>query len=113
MVKVAELVCSELGRATEAALTAGDELERSGVVQLVTFRPLLVIAEVGDASARVEFRMAGDHLEWYCTCPEGREGAFCAHCVATAQSVRRRTDKNASSGVSSVTASASTVRIAS
>ncbi|GIH76249.1 hypothetical protein [Planobispora longispora] len=113
MAKVAELVDAELGRAAETALATGDELERSGAVQLVRFGPLLVIAEVGDASARVEFRVADDRLEWYCACPEGREGAFCAHCVAAAQSVRRRTDKKASSGVSSVTASESTVRIAS
>ncbi|GAA3443668.1 hypothetical protein [Planomonospora venezuelensis] len=113
MMRVAELVESELARAAEAVLTRGGELERAGRVQLVRFGPRLMTAEVDDGAACVEFRIADGSLEWYCTCAEGRRGVFCAHCAATAQSVRRRTDKNASCGVPSVTASESTVRIAS
>ncbi|MBG0827404.1 hypothetical protein HS041_06460 [Planomonospora sp. ID67723] len=113
MMRVAELVESELAHVPEAVLARGDELERSGAVQLVRFGPRLMTAEVDDGAACVEFRVTDGFLEWHCTCSDGRRGAFCAHCVATAQSVRRRTDKNASCGVPSVTASESTVRIAS
>ncbi|WP_433250204.1 hypothetical protein ACQPYK_03760 [Streptosporangium sp. CA-135522] len=113
MVGIAELIGPEVDRATPAALVRGGELERSGAVQLVRFSPSLVTAEVDDGAARVEFRAVDGAMRWYCTCAEGRDGVFCAHCVATAQSVRRRTERKASPGASSATASASTVRIAS
>lgn len=112
MKQIAELIGLEADRAAEAALAHGGELERSGAVQLVRFSPSLITAEVDDGAAYVEFRVVDGVLRWYCTCAEGRGGAVCAHCVATAQSVRRRTDRKASPGASSPTASASTARIA-
>ncbi|MDP9863432.1 MULTISPECIES: hypothetical protein [Streptosporangium] len=114
MKEIAELIGAEADRAGQAALARGGELEKSGAVQLVRFSPSVVAAEVDDGAARVEFRLADGVLHWWCTCAEGRDnGAMCAHCVATAQSVRSRTDRKASPGASSATASASTVRIAS
>ncbi|MER5419703.1 hypothetical protein [Streptosporangium roseum] len=112
MKQIAELIGLETDRAAEAALARGGELERSGAVQLVRFSPSLVTAEVDDGAAYVEFRVVDGVLCWYCTCAEGRSGALCAHCVATAQSVRRRTGGKASPGGSSTAASASTARIA-
>ncbi|GIH91008.1 hypothetical protein ACFFMN_32465 [Planobispora siamensis] len=113
MTRVAELIEAELARTAEAVLAEGGELERAGAVQLVRFGPAFIAAEVGGGRERVELQVVDGALKWYCTCDAGRQGAFCTHCVATAQSVRRRTDKNASCGVPSETASDSTVRIAS
>ncbi|GAA3127858.1 hypothetical protein GCM10010466_18320 [Planomonospora alba] len=114
MKEMAELLGSQLERAAGPALARGGELEQAGAVQLVRFGPLCVTAEVDDGAACVEFRRdAEDALRWFCTCAEGRRGVFCAHCAATAQSVRRKTDRKAFSGVPSATASESTVRIAS
>ncbi|WP_449061798.1 SWIM zinc finger family protein [Planomonospora algeriensis] len=113
MTGMSELTGAQLSGAAQAVLARGDELERSGAVQLVRFGPLRVTAEVDDSAACVDFQVADGVLRWSCTCREGREGAFCAHCAATAQSVRRKTERKAFSGVSSVTASESAVRIAS
>ena len=134
---VAELIGLQAGFAPRAALARGGELEREGAVQLVRFGPLVVIAEVDDAAACVHFQLVDGALRWCCTCDPGRDGAFCAHCVATAWSIGRRTarpvgregvrpaavgtdqsagsrtERKASPGVSSVTASTSTARIAS
>ncbi|MEV7009712.1 hypothetical protein [Streptosporangium sp. NPDC051022] len=115
------LIRPEAGLATQAALARGGELERADAVQVVRFSRLQVTAEVDDAAACVQFQVVDGALRWYCTCDSGRNGVFCAHCVATAQAVGRRTahspgsrtDRNASPAVSSATASVSTVRIAS
>lgn len=103
MLRIADLIGMEKDRAGQAALARGGELERSGAVQLVRFSPPLVIAEVDDAAACVEFRIVDGALYWYCTCLDGRNGIFCAHCVATAQSVRTRTDGKGSPGAPSTT----------
>ncbi|GAA2867279.1 hypothetical protein GCM10010517_26840 [Streptosporangium fragile] len=113
MQEIANLVAAEARRAGQAALVRGGELERSGAVQPVRFGPSLVTAEVDDGATCVEFRLVDGVLRWYCTCPDGRGGSFCAHCVATAQSVVIRTERKDSPGVPSETASASTVRMAS
>jgi|GEM_PF-6615895 len=113
MRKIADLIEAEAERADQAALVRGGELARAGAVQLVRFGPSRVTAEVDDGAACVEFRIVDETLCWHCGCPEGREGAFCAHCVATAQSVRIRTDRKDSPPVPSATASERTVRIAS
>ncbi|MEU4830689.1 hypothetical protein [Streptosporangium sp. NPDC023615] len=113
MQKIADLIGAEAERAGQAALARGGELARAGAVQLVRFGPALVTAEVDDGAACVEFRLVEEALRRYCSCPEGREGVFCAHCVATAQSVRMRTERKDSPGASSATASARTVRTAS
>ncbi|GAA4225265.1 putative Zn finger protein [Streptosporangium album] len=93
---IAELVGPEMGRAARAAVTRGDELERSGAVQLVRFSPSLVTAEVDDGAAHVELRAVDGVMHWRCTCAEGRDGAFCAHCVATVRSLTRRGEERAS-----------------
>jgi uncharacterized Zn finger protein len=113
MQKIADLIEAEAERADQAALARGGELARAGAVQLVRFGPPQVTAEVDDGAACVEFRIVDETLRWHCSCPEGRKGAFCAHCVATAQSVRIRTDRKDSPAVPSATASVRTVRIAS
>ena len=96
MQRIADLIGAEADRADQAALAHGNELEKSGAVQLVRFSPPLVTAEVADGAACVEFRIFDGALHWYCTCLEGRSGTFCAHCVATAQSVRVRADRKGS-----------------
>ncbi|MFI6506269.1 hypothetical protein ACIBCT_01570 [Streptosporangium sp. NPDC050855] len=113
MQEIADLIGAEAERAEPAALTRGGELAGAGAVQLVRFSPALVTAEVDDGAACVEFRVVDGVLRRHCSCREGRAGAFCAHCVATAQSVRMRTDRKDSPGASSATASARTVRTAS
>lgn len=113
MQTIADLIGTESARAGQEARTRGDALARSAAVQLVRFSPSLVTSEVDDGAACVEFRVVDGALRWHCSCPEGRTGLFCAHCVATAQSVRTRTDRKDSPGASSATASVRTVRIAS
>ncbi|MFF5210333.1 hypothetical protein [Streptosporangium sp. NPDC000396] len=104
MLRVADLVEQEVGRAAQEALARGDELVRSRAVQLVRFSPSLVIAEVDDGAACVELRAVDGVLRWHCTCPEGRNGGFCAHCVATARSARSRASgKEVSTGVARIT----------
>ncbi|WP_326634929.1 SWIM zinc finger family protein [Streptosporangium sp. NBC_01755] len=109
MQTIAKLVEAEAERAEQPVRAQSGTL----AVQLVRFSPQLVTAEVDEGAARVEFRIVDGALSWYCSCPEGRSGVFCAHCVATAQSVRTRTDRKDSPGVSSATASVRTVRMAS
>ncbi|WP_436758545.1 hypothetical protein [Streptosporangium sp. V21-05] len=113
MQKIADLIGTEAERADQAALARGGELARAGAVQLVRFSPPRVTAEVDDGAACVEFRIVDETLLWHCSCPEGRNGAFCAHCVATAQSVRIRTDRKDAPEAPSATASVRTVRMAS
>ncbi|GAA4180998.1 hypothetical protein GCM10022252_04700 [Streptosporangium oxazolinicum] len=113
MQRIADLIGIEAERAGQAALARGGELAGAGAVQLVRFGPPQVIAEVDDGAACVEFRIVDEALRWHCSCPEGRNGVFCAHCVATAQSVRMRTDRKDSPPVPSATASVRTVRMAS
>ncbi|WP_371781295.1 hypothetical protein [Streptosporangium subroseum] len=96
MKRIADLIGAEADRADQVTLAHGNELEKSGAVQLVRFGPPLVTAEVADGAACVEFRIVDGALRWYCTCLEGRSGTFCAHCVATAQSVRVRAERKAS-----------------
>ncbi len=113
MQKIADLIGTEAERADQAALVRGGELAGAGAVQLVRFGPPRVTAEVDDGAACVEFRLVDGILHWHCSCPEGRNGVFCAHCVATAQSVRIRTDRKDPPVAPSATASERTVRIAS
>ncbi|GLW08815.1 hypothetical protein Misp01_39450 [Microtetraspora sp. NBRC 13810] len=90
MTSVAELIESQVVRTVEAVRLRGTELEKAGAVQLVRFAPLVVTAEVDDAAAHVELTVVEGSLRWFCTCREGRAGAFCVHCVATALATRRR-----------------------
>jgi uncharacterized Zn finger protein len=39
---------------------------------------------VGTASYEVSIWVTGDRLGYACSCPAGREGDFCKHCVAIA-----------------------------
>jgi uncharacterized Zn finger protein len=112
MERIADLIGAEADRASQEALAHGNELEKSGAVQLVRFSPPLVTAEVDEGAAHVEFRMVEGALRWYCTCLEGRSGVFCAHCVATAQLVRARAGKKGSSEVPPQAAPTSTFPIA-
>ncbi|MDP9847199.1 hypothetical protein [Streptosporangium lutulentum] len=113
MQRIADLIGAEADRADQAALEHGDELEKSGAVQLVRFSPPLVTAEVDEGAACVEFRIVDGVLRWHCTCRDGRSGLFCAHCVATARSVRVRTGKKGSPDVRPQAAPTGTFPIAS
>ncbi|MEV8634674.1 hypothetical protein AB0395_23760 [Streptosporangium sp. NPDC051023] len=95
---IAQLIGLEAKLASQTALARGGELEEAGAVQLVRFSPLLITAEVDDAATCVRFQLVDGDLRWYCTCDEGRNGAFCAHCVATARSVGRRMGQSAVGG---------------
>ena len=90
MRQVAELAETEVAQAAQAVRARGGELEMAGAVQLVRFAPQVVTAEVDDCAARVEFTVVEGRFRWYCTCGDGRAGAFCAHCVATALATRKR-----------------------
>jgi uncharacterized Zn finger protein len=91
MPTVAALIEAELSQTTESVRSRGAELERAGAVQLVRFAPFLITAEVDDAAAHVEFTIVEGCLQWFCTCPAGRTGVFCHHCVATTLATRRHT----------------------
>jgi len=54
-------------------LEAGQALADQARVTLVRFGPLDVHATVAHG------------VVWSCDCPEGRQGAFCRHCVAAAR----------------------------
>ncbi|MFD0883671.1 hypothetical protein ACFQ08_03745 [Streptosporangium algeriense] len=84
---IAKLIGFEAKLASQEALARGGDLERAGAVQLVRFCPTLITAEVDDAAACVRFQLVDGDLRWHCTCDPGRKGAFCPHCVATANSV--------------------------
>jgi uncharacterized Zn finger protein len=89
MPSVAELVMSCLATAGDRERARGRELAGAGAVQLVRFAPLDVRAEVDDDAAHVQLSVVNGELRWRCTCAEGRAGAFCPHCVATALTARR------------------------
>ncbi|MFF0575082.1 hypothetical protein ACFY19_31165 [Streptosporangium saharense] len=86
---IARLIGFEAKIASQEALARGGDLERADAVQLVRFCPTLITAEVDDDAACVRFQIVDEDLRWHCTCEPGRNGDFCAHCVATAKSVAR------------------------
>ncbi len=93
MPSVADLVEEpELRRlATPESYDEGLVLADEGKVQVGAFGPLQVSAEVDDVETRqVELRSTKAGLEWACTCPDGRRGAFCSHAVAAAIETWRR-----------------------
>jgi uncharacterized Zn finger protein len=60
-------------------------------VSLQDVTAALVTASVDDDGLlRVELRATARGLEWWCSCPPGRSGVFCAHVVATAFETWRR-----------------------
>ncbi|GAA5082058.1 putative Zn finger protein [Thermocatellispora tengchongensis] len=90
MPSIAGLLEAEIARAPDAVRARGAELNRSGAVQVVRFGPSAVTAEVDGPAHRVEFTLVNGTLHWFCTCPEGRAGAFCHHCVAAAHSTPKK-----------------------
>ncbi|WP_202638813.1 SWIM zinc finger family protein [Bailinhaonella thermotolerans] len=90
MPTVADLVSEETlwELAEERAYHEGYGL--APVVQLIRFAPLVVTAEIGTSALYVELTVTGGELRWFCTCPAGRAGLFCSHCVATALIACRR-----------------------
>jgi uncharacterized Zn finger protein len=63
----------------------GRTLVDQAAVMIEAFTPTRVTATVEDGvGQRVELRATARGLEWWCSCPPGRSGAFCAHVVATA-----------------------------
>jgi uncharacterized Zn finger protein len=59
-----------------------DYLE-AGCVERLMFEGEALLATVqGTQRYRVELRLGGEVVEHSCTCPFGRDGAFCKHCVA-------------------------------
>jgi uncharacterized Zn finger protein len=59
-----------------------DYLEAGCVERLALEGEALLATVQGAQPYRVELRAGEDVLEHSCTCPYGREGAFCKHCVA-------------------------------
>ena len=69
----------------------GRTLYDQGSVQLDAVTPARVSFTVQDPERqRVELRATPLGLEWWCSCPAGRGGAFCAHVVAAAFATWRR-----------------------
>lgn len=56
--------------------------ETGSVDRFVIEDDALLATVLGTHPYRVELRPGGKALEHSCTCPMGREGAFCKHCVA-------------------------------
>ncbi|HYM49849.1 MAG TPA: SWIM zinc finger family protein [Candidatus Limnocylindrales bacterium] len=91
---VADLVAGEaiLRLAEPGDYDRGRALVEQGSVNLEAVTPIRVTATVQDPERhRVELRLTPRGLEWWCSCPPGRSGAFCAHVVATAFAVWRQT----------------------
>ena len=82
-----ELAETQLELTADTLVERGEALEAS--VQLIRFAPQIITAEVDDDSAHVELSVLDGALRWFCTCPEGRLGIFCVHCVATTLARRR------------------------
>ena len=92
--QIAELVdgAAILRLAEPGDYDRGRSLVDQGAVQLEDITPARVSATVEDPGRqRVELRATPLGLEWWCSCPPGRAGAFCAHVVATAFATWRRT----------------------
>jgi uncharacterized Zn finger protein len=67
------------------ALTRGRAYAAEGRVKSVAQRRgRLLGTVVGTASYAVSIWVKGRRLGYVCSCPAGREGAFCKHCVAVA-----------------------------
>lgn len=61
----------------------GEEYCESGCVERLAMEGEALLATVqGTHRYRVELRAGDGTIEHSCTCPYGREGAFCKHCVA-------------------------------
>ena len=90
---VADLVdgAAILRQADPADYDRGRALVDMGAVLIESVTPARVSATVEDGQRqRVELRATQRGLEWWCSCPPGRGGAFCLHVVATAFATWRR-----------------------
>lgn len=74
-----------------AKLARGPALERGRayfaqrrVLRLSCASGRLVGVVAGTATYEVSIWATGDRLGYACSCPAGREGEFCKHCVAVA-----------------------------
>lgn len=84
---VADLVdgAAILRLAEPADYDRGRALYDRDAVGIDSATPARVSATVSDGELfKVELRATERGLEWWCGCPPGRGGAFCAHVVATA-----------------------------
>jgi uncharacterized Zn finger protein len=88
MASVADLVEDSALRhlANPQAYDDGHRDAEAGSVKLDAFGPLQITADVADDDGvwKVVLRSGSEGLVWSCTCPAGRQYAFCRHCVATA-----------------------------
>ncbi len=72
------------GLAGARSYERGEEYFEAGCVdRLVIEGDALLATVMGTQPYQVELRPGEESLEHSCTCPIGREGAFCKHCVAT------------------------------
>ena len=77
--------------AAPSNIRLGREIAENGVVELVEFSPLAVVARVRPAGGQrrtVELRSTEAGLACKCTCSS--RGLFCKHCVAAALAVREK-----------------------
>ncbi|MFZ4099596.1 MAG: DUF6880 family protein [Chlamydiia bacterium] len=66
-----------------AAFERGRAYYKEGVVENARPEPTAIAATVvGSSRYKVKLLMRGNALESSCTCPQGRSGCFCKHCVA-------------------------------
>jgi uncharacterized Zn finger protein len=88
-----------LRKATAAGLASVPSYERGvGYLEAGKVGPLRASAKRVGATVQgfedylVELRVKGGKLRFSCSCPVGREGAFCKHCVAVALAWQREHD---------------------
>jgi uncharacterized Zn finger protein len=68
-----------------AAFDRGRKYFAEHRVQRLSYAPGRLLGQVaGTASYDVSIWVTGDRLGYACSCPAGREGDFCKHCVAIA-----------------------------
>ena len=79
-----------------ATFARGGDYASCGKVRILVEEPDSVTAGVqGTDKYDVRLWLAGSELEYTCTCPVGRDGAFCKHCVAVAIAWLGRHDEDA------------------
>ncbi|MEO6046522.1 MAG: hypothetical protein ABIQ57_03515 [Candidatus Kapaibacterium sp.] len=63
----------------------GEEyFNRNTVQSIAEYQGTITATVLGTRQYKVRLRAAGKSLDYSCTCPLGRDDAFCKHCVATA-----------------------------
>lgn len=76
--------------ATPSNIRLGEEIFRSGGVEIITYDDNKSTAIVsGGQTRRTEIEGTDDMIRWKCSCLGKRTHIFCKHCVALAMAVER------------------------